>query len=628
MNAKYANVRGKRRVQSILLVFAIVAGSIVIVVPLNAPRVTAYDHLGSASAEDGDSTYDADGVANNIVVWHNPGSSGEDHILTSDYLIEPGYTLNIPALHFVGDPDSGSVIYFDTPGFIPLRMDVHGTLITNPGTIFSRTMFMSTTGIWDGIYFHPGSQAKITGCWFRGLTNGLVFIPGSNLISPIDTSFFDQLQGRGVQMYGLSGSPVISNCWFDDSANKVSTAVDAEKVNLTISGTLFVSHGDNIPQLNVRNAHLNAYNNNFVSANQSGNLVHIQGGSNETVLSQCKFQVGAVGDHYIRADGCSPFIDNCSFETRKGQFSVIANEKNGIPAHPILRNPAGILPGQDWAPFENSTMNATGGSSVTLQWYMDVHVKDPTGNPIENAPVWVKDRNKDPAQPSYKITDTDGWTRWFIVTELIQYNNSIANFDPFNVSALCNSVFGYADPEPTMNMSKEVNVTVPFSQIPNDPPLALWVSTPTGIQSGYITIDFILDDPNPGDDGNLSITVEYSTDGSTWHNAMAGPGSDLDHLYNNTLYHFVWDSRDPQNLENTYSETVYVRITPVDRTESGTPGQTGNFTVDNEWPILLSGPTVVATNSTAIINWTVHEPADASVRYGLDSSLTHMATGS
>ncbi|UCE35914.1 MAG: hypothetical protein JSW00_10130, partial [Thermoplasmata archaeon] len=195
---------------------------------------------------------------------------------------------------------------------------------------------------------------------------------------------------------------------------------------------------------------------------------------------------------------------------------------------------------------------------------------------------------------------------------------------PFNVSALNHSVKGYADPEPTMNLSKAVYVEVPFNIIPNSPP-SVWVYTPSGIQSGNITIDFVLEDFDQGDDGNMSISVEYSTDGTSWEGAIAGQGSDLDHLFNNTLYHFVWDSK--ADIGSIYDTTVYIRITPADRAGNGTKNQTGSFTVDNKPPELISGPTVDATNSTATIQWTVDESSDASVWFGLDGSLTNYATG-
>jgi len=50
--------------------------------------------------------------------------------------------------------------------------------------------------------------------------------------------------------------------------------------------------------------------------------------------------------------------------------------------------------------------------------------------------------------------------------------------------------------------------------------------------------------------------------------------------------------------------------------------------VDNKAPFLIAGPMVTPTNTTALIEWTVDEPADASVLYGLGSILTDITTGS
>ncbi|UCE36227.1 MAG: hypothetical protein JSW00_11870 [Thermoplasmata archaeon] len=626
---KMPNITDKRRLESILLVFLIAASSIVIVIPLTAPSVKAYDHLSSAAEEDGNITYDADGVANGIVVWYNPGGSGEDHILTDDYVVEAGYTLDIPPMDFTGDPDAQSVVYLNTPGFIPLRIDVFGTLITNPtsGNPWPPyNAFMSSTGGWDGIYFHPGSQARIVNCWFKGSQNGLVFTPGSEILSPgISSSTFDEMDGFGVRMARATGFTNIRNCFFDDTANDASRILEVADGSLNITGTALISHGDGMPQFRISNATVFAENDDFAGASQSGNLIHIEGYSNDTVLRLCDFNYGGVGDYYIRTDGGSPFIDNCTFETKDGQLTVLANEDNGVPAHPIIRNGSSVLPGFGLVPFDNSTINATGASSVTLEWYMHVKVKNPLGHAIDNAPVWVKDRNGDPAIPPSQITDIDGWARWFLVTELIQYNGSRDIFDPFNVSAMNHSVMGYAIPQVTMNMSKAVNVTIPFSQVPNTPP-TVWVYTPIGTQGNLITIDFILNDPDPGDDGNMSISVEYSTDGSSWDDATTGSGSDVDLLDNNTLYHFVWDSI--PDIGPIHSTTVYIRITPVDRAGNGTKNQTGSFTVDNAPPVLSSGPDVDVTNQTAIINWTVDESADASVWYGLDGTLTDQESGS
>jgi hypothetical protein len=306
----------------------------------------------------------------------------------------------------------------------------------------------------------------------------------------------------------------------------------------------------------------------------------------------------------------------------------VANEEDGTPAHPIIRNPsADGSPGFYDDTFDNTTMKATGNSSITLQWLMDVFVKDPNGNLIDNAPVRVKDRLGNPSEPSLKITDDRGWASGFAVTEFIQYNNSVDNFNPFNVSAEAFSMVGYAVPEPMMNMSKRINVTVPFN-LNNVLPVVSLLIPPQGVQAGDIIIQFELFDPDPSDNGNLSVEVFYSLDGLGWRPTTQGSGScPTTKLLNNTLYNFVWDSKGPIDLPNMYNTTVYIMILPYDRVGPGTPSQTGNFTVDNEAPALLSGPFVTLIADTAIIEWTVHEPADANLWWGLTPNFPNQKSG-
>jgi hypothetical protein len=627
MSSRIKGLKGKRKPESILLVFLLVATSMIIVFPLTAPKAEAVLHdLGSAAAEDGNILYDVDGVQDGIVHW----ASNQDHIIPTNYIVENGFTLDIPALNFGGDPATANEVSFLSGG---LKMEVRGTLITHPNSILPRlyTAFIGDGGAtWQGIEFRAGSEGIIQDCYFsdaqiavRFFSSGVPFPPPNILFPGIYRSYFTNIGQYGVQMADATGYTTMELCTFDEISNPNGIGVYVRNGNLDIKDTLFISHGLNLPQLYIRDSEVYADNVDFAGLNQPGNLVRIRGNSNQTVFSECNFELGAVGYHSVLVEGSTPLFDNCSFDTSGGRLSVIANEVNDIPAHPILLNPVSTIPGDSQAPFNNSTINATGNSSITLKWYMDVNVRDPNGNPIDNAPVWVKDRNGNASEPSSKITDSNGWARWFVVTELILYNDTRDIFNPFNVSALNNSIYGYSDPEASMNVSKEVNVTVPFNLIPNTPPVISWISTPAGVQSGNINIDFIIEDPNPGDNGNISISVEYSTDGILWESAVAATGSDLDHLLNNTIYHFVWDSANPLNLQNNYSATVYIRIIPKDRTEYGTLNQTGSFTVDNKAPDMLTPPVVTfLTNETATIEWTVNEDATATVWYGLDDTAT------
>jgi hypothetical protein len=403
--------------------------------------------------------------------------------------------------------------------------------------------------------------------------------------------------------------------------------------------TNFNFHGNYTPQLHIKNGYVYLYecrfSSNFYVSN--GPLIYIEGNSKNPVFDRCKFVFWDLRDYFIRVDGSDPLFDNCTFDTEKGQLSLIANDDSaGVPAHPIIRNPtADYNPGYWDGTFDNSTINATGSSSVILQWYLDVCVRDPLGNPMDITPVYVKDRNGNPAEPPSKATNVSGWVNWFIVTELIEYQNTVDNFNPFNVSADVFPMIGYVIPEPMMNMSKEVYITVPFN--PNNIlPIVSSLSTPLGVQTGDIIIQFELFDPDPSDNGNLSVEVYWSLTGSPgdWSRATSDTSSDpTTKLLNNTLYNFVWDSKGSKDIPNIYSTTVYIMIVPYDRIGAGTPSKTMNFTVDNKAPGILSGPVVTATNTTALIEWTADEPANASVGYGLYidgrlSDITDEKTGS
>jgi len=650
MRAGFASLKDKKQLKSILLVYMLVATSMVVFLPLTAPDARAIPivHLNSTSSEDGVWPFDTDGAKNNIVVW----DIGEDHHITTDYTVDYGYTLIIPALDYTGDPDAGQEITFKTN---KTMIEVFGKFITNGHSNWrSKTLFWGEDTVnWKGIFFRPGSEGCIVECLFKGADKGVQFtwsiVNGvenhSRLISPgIVSSKFEEMGDYGLRLYGVRGVTNIRDCTFIDTYNSAIGLI-VRDMDLDMHNVIFKSHGNNKPSLFIEGSNLlvgsyyakvDIAQCSFMGNSSPGNQVYIGRNTDGTKLEQCLFLNGPPGYHYINAERSAPLIEDCSFDTSHGELSVLANEYLGSPAHPIIRNPTGDgTPGIWGDTFDNSSMNVTGGSSITLQWYMDVYVKDPNGNPIVNAPVWVKNRVGDPAVPPSKTTVGGieiGWARGFLVTELIQYNDSVTNFNPFTVSAENNSMIGYA--KPTMNMSREVTVIVPFNPIPNIPPIVSFIRTPSGIQSGPISIQFRLEDPNIGDNGNMSITVEFwDPVDKVWKPATAHPASPTTNLKNNTLYTFVWDSRAIGNFPDKYSTDIKIKITPYDRVVIGTPNQTGNFTVENIAPDLSTDPVVTVTNTTALIEWTVDEPADASVKYGFyvdgtQSDLTDEVWGS
>jgi hypothetical protein len=585
-----------RKCESALFVCFLVTMGMIALIPLSVPPVSAIDHINSSTMlEDGDLSYDLDGIPNGIVIW----DPLIDHAIMGmfGYNVDPGYTLHIPAMAFDPITLSGPRITLDVG--LSINVFAGGTLLTSSnGNPNDRTAFMNnSSGYFDGIYFQEGSSGRIEDVYVAGTDNGIVFGPGSTVLSPsigsgINSAEFTDFLATGLKLDGAQGETDVSGNGLGDSTvfrGAVSgspTAVGIEVSNCSANITQyvsFISHGDGSPSLRITNATVEVGGTSvvFLEGSVPGYGIHVKENSDDTYIHDCSFQQGVSGNYYIRVDGSSPLIDNCSFVNTGGQETILAN--NGIfnTAHPLFRNPN---PGGS---FDNSTIVASGNSSVHLQWWVDVYVIDPLDNPIKYSPVWFMDSVNNPAQPPSKTTDIDGYARWFLVTELIQYNGFRDNFNPFNISAKNNTVTGYANLEnSTVTTSRTSIVFIEFLSISNNPPIISYISTPVGVQSGNISIDFIIIDLDPIDDGNLSIEIYFTTDGITWFPTTLSPGSDpTSFLNNNTLYTIIWVSDDPNDLPNIYNETVQVKIIPFDVHGPGTPGITGTFIVDN-----LGGP--------------------------------------
>jgi len=136
------------------------------------------------------------------------------------------------------------------------------------------------------------------------------------------------------------------------------------------------------------------------------------------------------------------------------------------------------------------------------------------------------------------------------------------------------------------------------------------VTTPTGTQSGDVTIDYTLFDAE-GD--TCSIFVEYSDDGgNNWYPATEGTGGDgttgLDSSSGGTTHTYVWNSE--ADIGATSQDDIRIRITPNDGYRDGTSGSTNNFTVNNIVTVTWTGD--VDDNWDVEGNWNGGVPTSAS----------------
>ncbi len=97
-------------------------------------------------------------------------------------------------------------------------------------------------------------------------------------------------------------------------------------------------------------------------------------------------------------------------------------------------------------------------SSLTVKWYMHVHVIYYNGSPVSGAEIWINETFG--ANLLHTNADSLGWIRWFVVTEYIEWDmdgDHIGDrifFPPLNVTATDGNLWGYA--EPIMDKSKVV----------------------------------------------------------------------------------------------------------------------------------------------------------------------------
>ena len=120
-----------------------------------------------------------------------------------------------------------------------------------------------------------------------------------------------------------------------------------------------------------------------------------------------------------------------------------------------------------------------------------------------------------------------------------------------------------------------------FAQQVNQPPSVPYVATPSGTQSGNVTISYGLAD---AESDLCSIAVQYSRNGgANWYAATQGSGgngtSGLTSSVGGTSHTYAWNSI--ADLGNTNNSDVEIRITPTDVGGTGSAVATNAFTVNN-----------------------------------------------
>ena len=139
-----------------------------------------------------------------------------------------------------------------------------------------------------------------------------------------------------------------------------------------------------------------------------------------------------------------------------------------------------------------------------------------------------------------------------------------------------------------------VEIVVPGTAPTNYPP-QVGVVTPTGTQSGNVTINYSLFDV---ESDPCSIQAQYSPNGgTTWYSATSSGGSGTSGLASvpgGSPHSYVWASG--TDIGSSNNSNVEFRITPTDVGGTGTAGTTSAFTVNNS---VNQQPTVTGVSPTS-----------------------------
>jgi hypothetical protein len=141
----------------------------------------------------------------------------------------------------------------------------------------------------------------------------------------------------------------------------------------------------------------------------------------------------------IYCNNSSPVIDGCLIENNT--IGIIGfNNSNPMIINSTLRNDNfEFSMSNSFFTALNNLFNKTkiqffdSSSTLTVQWYLHIRVKDVNDCPIEGANVWIVDNENGTFDRDY-TTGPDGYVWWIALTERIQNQSGNISFNPYQIT--------------------------------------------------------------------------------------------------------------------------------------------------------------------------------------------------
>ncbi|UCE73183.1 MAG: PKD domain-containing protein [Methanomassiliicoccales archaeon] len=352
-------------------------------------------------------------------------------------------------------------------------------------------MLFTLFGFFGGVVKEAGGSATYdpdtNTIIVSGLSNTLITVYTDLLLANPGIFYWDSLQG----IFSTNASIKINNggtLSITYSITQQTLLFDynsTRPLNLTVLGTLSVSGTE---------SGLFRFDSNRTNPNRGDwdGMIFIGNEASNSVISYAKVNNASIG---ITIENSNPRIANCVISENLQYGVYIRNSAPIIIGNKIMNNGNGpakgglyiedatltienctvlnplykdlIIYGVTDLISLNSTFNnvdPSGGSwELTVKWYLHVLVTEEDGTtPISDASVYIENITGEPVFGSPFTSDANGRVQWIKVIEYIDdpLPGTIAH-TPHNITITHNEYYtGYADPEPYLDSSKQVQVNL------------------------------------------------------------------------------------------------------------------------------------------------------------------------
>lgn len=403
--------------------------------------------------------------------------------------------------------------------------------VTDQNTFFNCISKSNTN---SGFYSYASDKNIFMNCksnWNDG--SGFYLI--SSELNKLINNTYNNNDNNGV-LISQSTYTLIENCTFN--WNKIHGVHDYYSRYLKLKNS--TCNWNNDSGIYVDRDNENYFENNTINSNLVNGLYAVDSYNNR--MLNCKIINNSVGINLTSGSYNWDIINTSISESNDSDLQLYQN------SHATVLNCM-----MNWSKifYQDSV------STLTVKWFVHVHVINGTGVPVSKANIVIKNVTSDITYLG--MTDNFGWCRWIPCFEYIENQTGIlSTFTPHNFSATKRGYEdAFAEPKPNINKTKVITIILPNDIIPPEPPTDLIFTAVGGSYINFTWTQIIIEDVYGyniyiNDTGSSTNFHLLNSTNKTYFNATG--------LAEETNYHFQIKSFDDVPLESTpiegYNKTL------------------------------------------------------------------------